>query len=51
MNNTWIEYCRKSDIAQDSIPFSHSDWFNWLDYAAKNYAEPMTLSPLSDWND
>lgn len=52
MQKTWVDFCKLADIGQDSIPFSHDDWFGWLDSVAKNYQEPLALSSgLSDWND
>lgn len=52
MRKTWVDFCKKMDIGQDSIPFSHEDWFAWLAYAVKNYQEPLTLAAAGgDWND
>lgn len=51
MRETWVDFCRRANIAQDSVPWDHGEWFNWLDYAAKHYKEPLTLSPAGDWGD
>lgn len=49
MMKTWLDYCKETDTAQDSIPFEHTDWWNWLGFAVKNYQKPLFVSN-TDWN-
>jgi hypothetical protein len=50
MKATWTEFCKESDLSQDSLPFEHSQWFAWLDYAAMHYHEPLP-AVTSDWQE
>jgi hypothetical protein len=51
MAKTWIDFCRERDMNQDSIPFEHQDWFAWMDYAAKQYQEPLPAVTGMDWSE
>lgn len=52
MKKTWTDFCRDADLSQDSIPFEQKDWLAWMDYAAKNYREPLgAIATATDWNE
>jgi hypothetical protein len=50
MQLTWLDWCKENDKDQDSLPWDHSDWFAWLDYAAQKFQEPLPVVK-SDWNE
>lgn len=52
MKKTWIDFCRGTDITQDSTPFTHQEWFDWLNYAANHYQKPLpVLESGRRWGD
>lgn len=52
MWQTWIDFCKSMDSDQSAIPFEHSEWFSWMDYASRNYQEPFAMAaPPQDWNE
>jgi len=50
MTRTWIDFCREANIGQDSNPSDCREWFAWLDYAVKNYQEPLPVASGTDWH-
>ena len=48
MKSIWVDYCRKNNLSQDSLPYEAADWFAWLNYAGEYYRAPVLLSS-SDW--
>ncbi len=39
MMRTWIDF----------LPFERDEWWAWMDYAVKNYCEPLPVAGRTDW--